>query len=145
MGNFKDMMLRADTFKQISLSPEDSEFWVGYMRGLRVTHHENFGTEEDHEKWAGIESDCPDLVRRARGEGYRAGIAKIDPIWLFNSLQNAMTTRQLAEAAGVAPSRIRQIADQIPGGRKTETGWKFPEYALDWVKSQPPPGRKKKS
>ena len=138
--NFDEWMLRADTFKRVAQSPEDAEFWAGYMRGLRRSHHENFLTEDEHQTWLSIPADELDLARRAKGEGYRAGIEQVDPVELFNSLQNTLTAKQLAEKAGVVSSRIRQLAEQIPGGRKTDTGWKFPESAVEWVKAIPKPG-----
>lgn len=143
---FQELMLRADTLRGVSQAPEDTEFWGGYVRGLRRFYHaEAFGTDGEHKAWHGIPADEPDLVRRARGEGYRAGLSGVDPVDLFRLINDEyLTTPQLAEAAGVVASRIRQVADKIPGGRRNETGWRFPPSAVDFVKSQPGPGRPKK-
>lgn len=134
---FKDWMLRADSFRQTASVQEDVEFWIGYERGLRRRHHgENFGTLEEHELWHGILPDEIDVFRRARGEGYRAGYSEADPIELFKAKQHFLTTRELAAAAGVGSSRIRQLAAKIPGGRKLTDGWRFPPVsAVNFVKS----------
>lgn len=142
---FKNWILRADTLRGVSLQHEDSEFWAGYMRGLRRLHHgDNFGTADEHSSWMGIDPDEYDLTRRARGEGYRAGFAGIDPVKLFRTINgDYLTCEQLAEKSGVGSSRIRQIAASIPGGRKTDIGWRFPAAAVEHVKSLPGRGRPK--
>lgn len=137
-SQFKEMMLRADTLQRVAQEPEGNDFWAGYMRGLRRLHHgESFGTDQEHELWFGISPDETDMQRRARGEGYRAGFAGVDPVELSLSLDEYLTTKELAEAAGVVDSRIRQVAASIPGGRKTEAGWRFPRSAVDFFKKQP--------
>ncbi len=142
---FKNWMLRAGTLKDVSLEPDDSDFWVGYMRGLRRLYHgEKYGTDAEHELWFGIDPDEPDMTRRARGEGYRAGFAGIDPVELFRTINGEyLSCQQLAQKTGVVDSRIRQIASKIPGGRKTEAGWKFPESAVEYVEKLPGRGRPK--
>jgi len=145
-STFKNWMLRADTLRGVSLQQEDTEFWAGYMRGLRRLYHgEKFGTAAEHELWFGISADEYDMTRRSRGEGYRAGYAGVDPVELFRTINGEyLTCEQLAENTGVGASRIRQIAASIPGGRKTESGWRFPESAVEFVKSSPGRGRPKK-
>ncbi len=144
-STFKNWMLRADTLRGVSLDPDDSEFWAGYMRGLRRLYlGEKFETEEQHVLWFGIDQDEPDMTRRSRGEGYRAGFAGVDPVELFRTINGEyLTCEQLAKKSGVGSSRIRQIAASIPGGRKTETGWKFPESAVEYVQKLPGRGRPK--
>lgn len=145
-AKFKTMMLRADTLRGVAISPDDVEFWAGYMRGLRKLHHgDSFGTDQEHETWFTIPADMPDLQRRARGEGYRAGFSGLDPVELFRAMNEAMSSKELAEAAGVTSSRIRQLASKIPGGRKTDSGWKFPDSAAAWIKDLPKPRPKKKT
>lgn len=70
---FKSEMRRAETMRRTS-DPEMSEYWVGYIRGLRrVYHGENFGTADEHNKWMAA-IDSPDEMRKQRGRGYRDGI-----------------------------------------------------------------------
>ena len=142
---FKNFLSWADTLRCISPGDE-SEFWAGYMRGLRRLHHgEAFGTDAEHELWHGIPTDEPDLTRRARGEGYRAGFAEEDPIELFRDMEQDLTAKQLAAACGMVHSRIRQLAESIPGGRLTPAGWRFPPASVEFIESLPGPGRPAKA
>lgn len=52
-----------------------------------------------------------------------------------------LTAKELAEQTGVGHSRIRQLAESVPGGRLTETGWRFPVSAFDYVAGLPGRGR----
>ena len=74
MSNFASLMRRADTLRRVESVPLRSEWWTGYMRGLRRAHHgERFGTLAEHEMWiAAAESSDPS--RAALGRGYRAGL-----------------------------------------------------------------------
>lgn len=65
---FEREMAQARTFYELGT---DSDYWRGYMRGLRRRYHgENFGDVGDHEKWL----DCiNDDYRRELGQGYRDG------------------------------------------------------------------------
>lgn len=74
MSNFASLMRRADTLRRVESDPVRSEWWTGYMRGLRRAHHgERFGSEAEHEMWLAAEqSDDPH--RAALGRGYRAGL-----------------------------------------------------------------------
>ena len=139
---FKNWMLRADTLRGVAQGC-DVELWAGYMRGLRRLHHgESFGTDAEHEAWNSVPTDELDLARRARGEGYRAGIAGRDPVELFRDMnENYLSAKQLAEACGTVDSRIRQLAESIPGGRLTDAGWRFPPASVEFVKSLPGRGR----
>jgi hypothetical protein len=75
MSKFTSLMRRADTLRRLEADPARQQWWAGYMRGLRRTHHgENFGTETEHQLWlSAAESDDP--MRAILGRGYRAGIA----------------------------------------------------------------------
>lgn len=74
MSNFKSLMRRADTLRRIEKDPIKSDWWVGYMRGLRRAHHgENFGTQSEHELWLSA-IDSPDESRAALGRGYHTGL-----------------------------------------------------------------------
>lgn len=74
MSAFASLMRRADTLRRLETDPARSEWWVGYMRGLRRAHHgEQFGSQAEHEMWfAAQESDDP--MRASLGRGYRAGL-----------------------------------------------------------------------
>ena len=74
MSTFASLMRRADTLRKLEHDPLRSEWWVGYMRGLRRAHHgENFGSTAEHEMWlAAIESTDPQ--RAALGRGYQSGL-----------------------------------------------------------------------
>ena len=74
MSKFTTLMRRADTLRRIETDPIKSEWWAGYMRGLRRAHHgEKFGTQTEHELWLSA-IDSPDESRAALGRGYRAGL-----------------------------------------------------------------------
>ena len=68
-------MNRAKTFQ--GLETDRAEYWIGYQRGLRRAYHgESFGTAEEHALWLGAsDNHGDDPIRRARGEGYRDGLA----------------------------------------------------------------------
>ena len=74
MNGFASLMRRADALRRAENDPERADWWTGYMRGLRRTHHgERFGTQSEHELWlSAIEST--DSQRAALGRGYRAGL-----------------------------------------------------------------------
>lgn len=78
MSNFQSLMRRADTLRRIETDPIKTEWWAGYMRGLRRAHHgESFGTQAEHELWLSA-IDSSDESRAALGRGYRAGLT-MDP------------------------------------------------------------------
>jgi len=67
-------MRRADTLRRIESDPLRSEWWGGYIRGLRRAHYgERYGTSEDHALWLSLVGS-PDAARDARGRGYEAGL-----------------------------------------------------------------------
>lgn len=74
MSNFTSLMRRADTLLRLESDPIRTDWWAGYMRGLRRAHHgEQFGTDAEHQMWlAAADSDIPN--RAALGHGYRAGL-----------------------------------------------------------------------
>ena len=74
MSNFVSLLRRADTLRRYEDDPVKSDWWAGYMRGLRRAHHgENFGTQAEHEMWLSA-SESDDTQRAALGRGYRAGL-----------------------------------------------------------------------
>lgn len=84
MSTFASLMRRADTLRRAESDPVKSDWWVGYMRGLRRAHHgESFGTESEHQMWLSLgEIDANmsskqavhSASRAALGRGYRAGL-----------------------------------------------------------------------
>lgn len=74
MSNFASLMRRADTLRRVEPDPIASEWWAGYMRGLRRAHHgERFGTDAQHEMWLSA-SESSNAMRAALGRGYRSGL-----------------------------------------------------------------------
>ena len=83
---FVEWMMESSTFE--SVMPEHAEFWTGYQRGLRRLHYgDDFGTDTEHETWHKITDDENDMIRRQRGQGYRAGYAGKNPIGLSKQLE----------------------------------------------------------
>ena len=77
MSNFASLMRRADTLRRVESDPIKSEWWVGYMRGLRRAHHgEQFGSQAEHDLWLSA-SESDDPTRCALGDGYRSGLTLI--------------------------------------------------------------------
>ena len=67
-SKFKSEMAKAKTFHDLG---ENTDYWRGYMRGLRRRYHgENFGTNEEHQLWLTANGD---ETRRQRSQGYRDG------------------------------------------------------------------------
>ena len=67
-ATFEHEMAKAKTFSELG---ERSDFYRGYMRGLRRRYHgENFGEPGEHEKWLDLINDD---YREEMGRGYRAG------------------------------------------------------------------------
>lgn len=69
---FKNEMGMAQSY--LALQPDRSEYWRGYIRGLRKAYHgENFGTAIEHAAYCeAIYSEYPD--RKMLGQGYRDGL-----------------------------------------------------------------------
>lgn len=70
---FKSEMRRAEAMRK-TVEPERSEYWAGYIRGLRRAYHgEKFGTTAEHNLWMeAIHSS--DEMRKQRGHGYHDGL-----------------------------------------------------------------------
>ena len=72
---FKSEMRRAKTMQETSGDPMRSEYWAGYMRGLRRAYHgEDFGTEAENTRWLSCIND-KDEQHKQRGQGYHDGLA----------------------------------------------------------------------
>ena len=54
MSNFASLMRRADTLRRLCNDPQkpfESDWWAGYLRGLRRGHHgERFGGQKGERK-----------------------------------------------------------------------------------------------
>ena len=75
MNDYESKLRRAAVMQRLETDPVQADWWAGYMRGLRRGHHgEIFGTEHEHQIWMSL-AGSPDLLRDARGRGYRAGLA----------------------------------------------------------------------
>ena len=71
---FARNLTAAQTFRDLSPTVLSADFWTAYMRGLRRKYHGNtFGTKHQHDLWR-LSAHSDDPQRRARGEGYAAGI-----------------------------------------------------------------------
>lgn len=71
---FQTNIRAADMFRRLTDKIEETEFWAGYMRGLRRNYHgKRFGTEKEHALWMSLADDDRDLTRKMRGLGYRIG------------------------------------------------------------------------
>lgn len=74
MSSFASLMRRADTLRRVESDPIRSEWWVGYMKGLRRAHRgESFGSRAEHDLWLAA-ADSSDPSRAALGRGYAAGL-----------------------------------------------------------------------
>lgn len=71
---FKSEMRRAETMRR-DADPDRSEYWAGYIRGLRRAYHgKKFGAAEEHALWLSL-VDRDDDRSKQRGQGYRDGLA----------------------------------------------------------------------
>lgn len=70
---FKFEMRRAETMRKYT-EPERSEYWTGYIRGLRRAYHgEKFGNAAEHNFWMDAKNSL-DESRKQRGQGYCDGL-----------------------------------------------------------------------
>lgn len=73
--NFKSLMKHADTQRRLETDPVRSEWWAGYMRGLRRAHRgKQFCSQEEHDARL-FAAESNDQMRAALGAGYRAGLS----------------------------------------------------------------------
>jgi hypothetical protein len=71
---FQSEMIRTETMRRLSTDPDQSDYYAGYIRGLRRAFHgEKFGTDEEHRLWCSLAND-EDESRKQRGLGYLAGL-----------------------------------------------------------------------
>lgn len=106
---FQRLMNMAKTFQKID--SDRSEYWAGFQRGLRRNFHgENFGTEDEHEKWMN-----PGDHRKQLGTGYRAG-------FYFDQLkiENQADIQPLRKLLNLSTANIAEIALV---SHRTVEGW----------------------
>lgn len=85
-NEFRIYMVRADTLRSIAMDLAGVDFWTGYLRGLSQHYHgEKSSSAEEHQQWFEIADHDADLQRRAKGQGYRAGFAGLDPLEVFHA------------------------------------------------------------
>ena len=74
METFNSLLQQAETMRRLESDPIRSDWWAGYIQGLRRAHHgAEFGNPGEHEWWlAAVDSNDPS--RAALGRGYRAGL-----------------------------------------------------------------------
>lgn len=121
---FKSEMRRARVMQEND--SDRSEYWAGYQRGLRRSYHgENFGTDEEHEKWLSLINGLDD-GRKQRGQGYRDGLAfgeissktgrpSIGPLRDGLCISDEMWNALIKKAAdrGIEPADARREAIQL--------------------------------
>jgi hypothetical protein len=74
-SEFKALCVRARGRARFERDPGREAWLAGYVLGLmRGYHGESYGTEAEHEVMMAC-SESPDVLRAARGRGYRAGLA----------------------------------------------------------------------
>jgi hypothetical protein len=72
---FRSEMRRAEALRKTCDDPMMSEYWAGYIRGLRRAYHgAKFGEPGEHEKWLSA-ANSRDESRKQRGRGYTDGLA----------------------------------------------------------------------
>lgn len=105
---FQTLARGAEALRRSADSPR-SEYWAGYIRGLRRLYHgERFGTPEEHEIWLGLADTRRDPVGIARGLGYRAGFEGRD-------LAAAMDEADALGDGEAEPRRGRPAGSLKPG------------------------------
>jgi hypothetical protein len=72
---FQSEMRRVETMRRLATDPMQSDYYAGYIRGLRRAYHgENFGTPQEHDiRIALVNSE--DESQKKQGLGYRDGLA----------------------------------------------------------------------
>lgn len=105
---FKSLLGMAKSMQ--SVDSDRADFWRGFSRGIRRLYHgENFGTQEEHEKFY----NCRDgEYRRDLQTGYRAGYhfeeLRIDSQNDIQPLRKllGLSVSDVAEIAGVSPRTV---------------------------------------
>lgn len=106
-SQFEHLMRKARTMQR--LDPDRSDFWRGFQQGLRRKFHgENFGTDDEHEKWMGLTLDD---TRRQLGIGYRLG---------FHYGEIPAEPREIRRLLGLLTDELAEIAGV---SRRTVEGW----------------------
>lgn len=119
----RDFQTNASAAKTFSELGNDSEFWAGYVRGLRRNHHgEKFGTAEEHALWMSA-ADSSDQSRKMRGLGYRAGFEAQNVHAAMKTLVGYQHMSELGKRGGSSTSARKarsSAANGKRGGRPRE-------------------------
>lgn len=126
---------------KISIYDQDTfseKILTAKMSFLEMIIEEWHGEAMSHQSWI-LSSGRVLSANDGEMERFDVWIAPIESI--TGQLHNRMlSTTEVAKASGVTTARVRQLAPKIPHALKTKGGWLFPPSAVDFVKSQPPPG-----
>lgn len=84
-----------------SIAIENQDYATGYQRGLRRHYHgENFGTDDEHEKFMALEGNRGEI-----GRGYRDG---------FNGLEPDPGNTRNPRNAGRKKLKTRRVRAELP-------------------------------
>ena len=118
-SEFQTNMTGAESFRSLSQMPE-SEFWAGYILGLRRHYHgEKFGTAAEHKLWMSLSTD-EDESRKMRGLGYRSGVEGQNIQQAMKTLAGWQYRSELGKLGGssTSPKKARSSAENgRRGGR----------------------------
>jgi len=123
---FRSEMRRAEAMRQ-DADPMMSEYWAGYIRGLRRSYHgDKFGTDAEHASWSAA-INSRDESRKQRGRGYADGLAfsevtgrigrpsvgdaVLDKITVPSELKSALESK--AEELGISITDARREAYRL--------------------------------
>ena len=101
---FASNLKAAETFRTLAERPDETDFWTGYIRGLRRSFHGIvFGTELEHQLWLTLEGDPS---REARRNGYLAGCTSL-------TVQEILLSRQREDWIEEHPDKWEGIQDGL--------------------------------
>ena len=91
-SQFKSLVLRAETMRDLAPQPEDAAYWSGYLYGLRRHYHgQNFGNSQENAAYEAISPKDHFPLRRLLGQGYRAGVQGLEPLALTGACPTTET------------------------------------------------------
>lgn len=118
---------RADALRRATDGVE-SEYWAGFLRGLRRAHHgATFGTEAEHALWESL-AGSSDETRDARGRGYGDGLAGRWP-----RQSDADRLRATLDAAGLSQRGAARALDIDERTMRRYCAGELPVPRLVWL------------